>query len=212
MKYLSKFEMAVILLLTPVFSYGQFVSVCDRTPQVRDAIMEKAAVIDSEIECQDDDLLELILPVIEFLDLTGKNITSLKLGDFSGLTSLHSLALTENNLTALPPGIFAGLVLLVFLNLDDNNLTALPPDIFSGLSSLMVLYLDDNELTALPPGIFTGTFLRELTLQRNKLSTLPPGIFEGQAYLIAANLAGNPLSEQTKQSLESSYSGIDFHL
>ena len=46
------------------------------------------------------------------LDLTSQNISSLKLGDFAGLTNLFALILERNALTELPAGIFAGLTAL----------------------------------------------------------------------------------------------------
>ena len=145
--YLNKKGFSLILFLTPFLSYGQFVSVCDRTPQIRDAIMEKIAVIDSEIECQDDDLLKLTLSEIAALELDGKFITFLKSGDFSGLSSLTHLYIYNNDLTSLPPGIFSGLSSLEMLYLDNNSLTSLPPDIFpAGLSRLEVVSMTNNPL------------------------------------------------------------------
>ena len=187
----------ISLFLIPLFSYGQFVSVCDRTPQVKEAIMEKVSKISSEIECQDDDLLELIFTKIQILDLEDKRITSLKLGDFAGLSSLQILSLYNNSLENLPAGVFAGLSSLAILDLHNNSLENLPAGVFAGLSSLGQLWLNNNDLTNLPPNIFAGlSSLRLLSLDNNSLENLPPNIFEGLRLKILY-LRENPLNEQS---------------
>ena len=198
----------IILFLMPFLAYGQFVSVCDRTPQVRDAIMEKAAVIDSEIKCNDDDLLELILPEIKRLSVSFKRVTSLKSGDFSGLSSLENLNFNYNKITSLPPDIFVELSSLKVLWLADNGLTSLPPDIFSGLSSLETLYLGDNKITSLPPDVFNNVpSLDFLSLRNNRLTNVPRGIFDGLPSL-TVTFQGNPLTQKTL--LELKYNNVDF--
>ena len=182
------------LLLIPIFSYGQeFVSVCDRTPQVKDAIMEIVREIDDSIECSDTDLMKLMLSEIEALDLEGggsglitrvfvENIASLKPGDFSGLSSLRQLDLSSNNLTTLPEGIFSGLISLNYLFLRNNNLTTLPQGLFSGLASLEEISMSENNLASLPEGLFSGlASLDTLYLYENNLTSLPQGIFSGLA-------------------------------
>ena len=78
-------------------------NVCDRTTQVRDAIVE-AAERDSCSEVTDADL-----NAIRSLDLSGKAIAELEAGDFSGLSSLRYLYLQNNELTTLPSGVFSDL-------------------------------------------------------------------------------------------------------
>ena len=75
---LSK-KLLIGLFFIPLLSYGQeFVSVCDRTPQVRKVIMRNIGYIDSSIRCWDDDLIKLILPEIGGLKLLREGITSFK--------------------------------------------------------------------------------------------------------------------------------------
>ena len=140
--------------------------VCDRTPEVRDAIVEKVPDVD---DC--GDVTEAHLAEIDgFLDLGGPQetwgvsyglpnpIPELKAGDFSGLSSLEGLWLQANNLTTLPPSLFHGLSSLKTLALNGNPLTALPFGIFSGLTALekLRLSLHYNELTPPPGDLFSG--------------------------------------------------------
>ena len=95
---------AVILLVCGMqgASHGQqnvaleFTPVCDRTPQVRDAIVALVPGID---DCKDVTAAHLSL--INNLNLSEQNITTLKAGDFDGLSSLDSLALYKNRLSSL---------------------------------------------------------------------------------------------------------------
>ena len=122
--------------------------VCDRTQQVRDAIV---AAIDAEA-C--GNVTALQLRDVVRLDLSGKSIASLKSGDFDGLHGLDVLDLSDNSLVSLPAGIFDDLLLLRTLRLHDNSLTTLPDGIFDQLFLLEEITLNDNQLTSLPEGLF----------------------------------------------------------
>ena len=213
MNYLKR-GFSFILFLSPFLSYGQFVSVCDRTPQVRDAIMEKVRQIDFKIECQDNELLRVIISEIKILNLDEKNITFLKPGDFAGLSSLGRLYLGDNRLTSLPPGIFNGLSSLYLLYIDNNFLTSLPPGIFDGLSRLKRLYLGDNRLTSLPLYIFYDLeSLEKLELDDNNFTELDHLLFYWRYLenLETLDLRKNPLSDDTKDYLSREI-GEDFKL
>ena len=187
------------LFFIPLFSFGQveFLSVCDRTPQVRVAIMEKVNAIDSSIECGDADLIPLLLSEIKTLNLTGKNIISLKAGDFSGLSDLRRLTIAINeNLEALPVGIFSGLYSLKYLNLEQNNIRSLVPGTFSDLSAVIHLLLNRNRIESLPAGSFTGlSSVTYLNLSRNRIrNSLVPGSFSGLSSLKELDLHWNEIS------------------
>ena len=122
--------------------------VCDRTQQVRDAIV---AATDAEA-C--GNVTALQLRDVVRLDLSDKSITSLKSGDFDGLHGLDVLDLSDNSLVSLPAGIFDDLLLLRTLRLHDNSLTTLPDGIFDQLFLLEEITLNDNQLTSLPEGLF----------------------------------------------------------
>ena len=172
-------------------SFARFVSVCDRTPDVRNAIV---AAVPNVSDCADVTAADLAK--ITLLDgLYKENITELKVGDFNGLTALTRLNLHDNELSSLPSGIFDGLTALEQLNLDYNDLGSLPSGIFDGLTALEQLNLAGNALSSLPAGIFDDlTALERLYLSGTNLSSLPSGIFDGLTALEQLDLYHNDLS------------------
>ncbi len=94
-------------------------SIGERTPQVRDAIVMATGRNAA-------DIYAIHLRKITSLDLSGQSITSLKSGDFSGLTALTHLNLEDNELNSLPAGIFTDLMALETLRLDRNRIEPLP--------------------------------------------------------------------------------------
>ena len=159
-------------------------------PQVRDAIVALVPGVDSA-----DDVTAAHLSLIKNLNLSEQNITSLKAGDFDGLSSLDSLALYKNELSHLPSDLFSGLSSLSKLDLGNNDLSSLPAGLFSELSSLSWLSLSFNKLGSLPAGLFSGpSSLGMLNLSYNKLSSLPSGLFSELSALRTLNLSSNKLS------------------
>ena len=162
-----KFLALLVLLATavsPVQAQQPDPSVCNRTEQVRDAIV---AALDFDVsDCAD--VIDIHLAGIGVLNLSRRSIETLQEGDFAGLTNLLHLQLSNNSLEALPTGAFFGLPALVFLDLGNNSLEALPAGAFSGLSALVFLDLSNNSLEALPAGVFSGLpSLRFLYLDGN---------------------------------------------
>ena len=111
---------SVIDVNDTTFSAG-FVPVADRTPEVRDAIV--AAVPNVTVAAN---VTESQVGAITSLNLRGKGISSLKTGDFSGMTALTSLNLFRNSLSSLPQGIFDGLTALTSLRLGGNAVDPIP--------------------------------------------------------------------------------------
>ena len=191
--------------------------VCERTPQVRDAIIREAGVG----SCGDVDAKAL--KGILRLNLSCPHppcpaVLSLKAGDFDGLKTLDELDLFRRGLTALPAGVFDRLDSLRLLwlganrlkvqarafdelasletiSLRWNRLTALPVGVFDGLNSLLHIDIHGNRLTALPAGIFDGLHsLQSLWLQDNRLKALPAEIFDGLASLEELYMNNNRLT------------------
>ena len=168
---------------------AEAVGICDRTVQVREAILNQIAGADSCSAVTDADLAA----VTGTLNLEDAGLSSLRAGDFSGLTGLQSLYLGYNQLTALPADIFSGLANLGGLRLTKNKLQALPNGVFTGLVNLDVLDLEYNELQTLPVGAFGGLNLLFLGLEANQFQSLPVGVFDSLSVSLALDLSDNKL-------------------
>ena len=122
--------------------------VCERTSQVRDAIVAASGAANCS-GVSKAHLLEVIS-----LDLSNQDISSLNAGDFNGLVRLETLDLSHNSLTTLPAGAFDDLYLLKTLRLNNNLLTTVPSNAFEQLFLLEDLTLSGNPNLALPGGMF----------------------------------------------------------
>ena len=164
--------------------------ICERTPQVRDKLLEATGVS----ACGQFTPEQLTL--VTRLDLRKTGIHALRARDFSGLSSLQRLSLGENRMTTLPEDVFRGLSGLTWLDLDHNALAALPQTIFRGLGSLETLWLNGNSLTEVPEALFQDlSRLTDLNLGSNSLNSLPQGLFDGLSALQALKLHENSLME-----------------
>ena len=172
----------------PPFPTG---GICDRTPRVRDKLME---ILEAE-DCAAVTAADLAT-VRGGLNLEEPGLASLKAHDFQGLANLKRLYLDENWLEALPEEIFRDLTSLKRLYLHHNQLKSLPSGVFDGLERLEELFLSDNLLTELPEGVFRDlTGLKRLWLDDNHLRTLPSGVFDGLERLEELFLGDNLLTE-----------------
>ena len=181
------FLLTILLVLSSAAQAQTQSGVCDRTPQVRDALV---AIIGGGASCAEVTADQL--GRISVLSLGSERIATLQSGDFAGLTSLEELDLYDNELTALPPNVFAGLTSLRQLNLWHNDLTTLSPNVFADLTNLQYLDLDDNDFTTIPPNVFASLpNLRTLYLNDTRLTTLPPSLFAGLTSLELLVLSGN---------------------
>lgn len=144
------------------------IPVCNRTAQVRDALVAASPVSACGAVTRKH------LAAITSLSLRNKGISTLQPGDFSGLTALTTLDLSYNALTTLPVGVFVDLSALTTVNLSRNALTALTSGAFYGLTALTALDLSHNALATLPAGIFYGLpALPMLSLENNAINPLP---------------------------------------
>ena len=161
----------------------------ERVPAVRDAIV--AAIPDVT---NPDDVTDEQLAKITYLDLTYDGISSLKDGDFEGLTGLTVLNLSDNNLETIPEDILDELTSLLQLQLDGNKFTSFP-SVLSQLPSLETLTIFGNNLGTLPDGVFDGfTSLKRLSISGIGLTSLTVGIFDPLTSLERLNLSKNELT------------------
>ena len=188
--------------------------VCDRTTQVRDAIVTAISGVDdcaavtashlariTELDLADQEISSLNsgdfaqLSALTVLDLEDNELVSLPSGLFGGLSVLEELLLNDNSLRTLPRNIFSGLGRLVRLDISGNDYSSLRSDLLSGLNSLETLDMTDSSLTSLPSGLFSGlTALTSIELQGNELTALPAGIFSGLTALEGIQLHNNRLT------------------
>ena len=133
---------------TPASALSRAGGVCDRTAEVRDAVVAAtgAGACGSVTALQLRDVVSL--------DLSNKSIASLNSGDFDGLYALDVLDMSDNSLMSLPAGVFDDLLLLRTLRLHGNSLPTLPAGIFDQLFLLEEITLNDNQFTSLPEGLF----------------------------------------------------------
>ena len=163
--------------------------ICGRTQQVQDAIFQIVG-LDNCAEVSAADLSR-----IQSLGLNSSEISSLRDGDFDGLSALTSLQLQTNSLSELPAAVFKGLSALTSLQLQTNSLSGLPEAVFDELTALTSLQLQTNSLSGLPADVFDGlTALSDLQLNDNSLSVLRADVFDGLTALETLHLHRNTLS------------------
>ena len=153
-------RITVTINVTEVVENG-IAPVGERTPQVRDAIVH-AAGVDSA-----SDVTEEHLAAITSLDFESKGITSLKTGDFDGLTALTWLSFKFNNITDISP--LAHLTQLTYLTLYHINLVDISP--LENLTALEFLDLANNKIVDIA-ALDELTNLTFLKLNRNTISDI----------------------------------------
>ena len=145
--------------------------VCERTPQVRDALVAKAQANDAAVtDCSDVDATALA--GITDVRLNNQGIAALKPGDFAGLSGVTTLLLSGNALSALPAGVFDGLGAVTVLTLSNNALGAgsLEDGVFEPLTGLSTLNLLFNPgLASFVPKADAGA---DLVLRAGEAATL----------------------------------------
>ena len=175
--------------------------ICDRTPQVRDHILNEIhQAPGADVPGPDcAEVTSVHLASVRHIWLPRVNLTALQEHDFSGLISLRSISLNGNLLTTLPEGVFQGLSKVESLFLNGNSLTTLPEGIFGDLGNLRLLILEHNSLAILPERIFHGLDnLEFLDMSNNFLNSLPEGVFQKLSKVESLDLSDNALTTLPK--------------
>ena len=163
------------------------VSVCQRTPAVRDAIVAQLP----GKSCEALTLLDLQL--VFLLSFRGQRLTSLAPNDFQGLVNLQQLDLSGAiaNVADLEPlASLARLPLLSALFLANNGIRDISP--LANLTQLRELDLNGNAIVDLAP-IAGFKKLRIFSARSNEIEDLAP--LAGLVNLTAMDLTDNSISD-----------------
>ena len=172
----------------------------DRTPAVRDKIVEQAKSV-VPLEEKDringpDDVTVEDLKLIKIMRLRNESLTTLAAGDFNGLTGLLTLDLSGgrnaqnpqgNQITDISP--LAGLTSLTTLYLNDNSITDISA--LDDLTALTTLYLTNNSITVIT-ALDELTALISLGLGNNSITDI--SALAALTALTTLNLTNNSIS------------------
>ena len=196
-----------------------FVSICDRTEQIRLAIQKEVAFqrftygVSGDVRCNAIRTSEL--KEIRSLQIVDKEISSLKPGDFSGLENLKVLNLEGNNINRLDSATLKDLINLESLILAHNAINSLGRelsvlnnlkhvdfsgcristivgDTFSANQKLETVFLPDNQIEELPEGVFMQNHAFQIIdLARNRIRKLPDAFISEKNSLRILDISGN---------------------
>ena len=186
---------ALFLVIAGGKAQAQVPGFCERTTAVRDAIMaELGFFADPQFgESLDDFCGDVTAAELrDYLGpLTLRDIQTMKVGDFDGLTSLSGITFERAQFTELPTGLFGDLASAEYLDFTNNRLRRIRAGTFDGLTAMVDLFLRDNEIEEIEPNAFQPLVnLDNLYIERNRLSTLVTGTFAGLSSLEVLNLQG----------------------
>ena len=155
----------------------------DRTQQVRDAIVAAVPGVYNA-----DDVTAAHLAVITNLDLSAKDITSLKSGDFNGLSALTELDLGSNSINDI--SALEDLSALTELDLSSNSISDISA--LEDLSALTELDLGSNSISDIS-ALEDLSALTKLYLGSNSISDI--SVLEDLSALTELYLGSNSISD-----------------
>lgn len=172
-----------------------FVSICNRTEQVKTAIQKEVALQrftageEGNVRCYAIRSSEL--KKIESLQIAEKEISSLKTGDFAGLHALKILDIEGNKIKSFDASVFSGLTALEYLILARNPLNTIGREL-APLFNLKRIDYSGCRLSSLSAKAFSANEkLEAVFLSENFLNELPEGIFNQNQSLQIIDLSGN---------------------
>jgi Leucine rich repeat len=132
-----------LLLISQALAGAVQADICDRTQQIQDFIVQdrgKASCSD----VNDADLLQ-----VTAIRVPNTGITSIKVGDFAGLTNVQTLNLKRNQISEIPVGVFDDLVNVKVVVLLGNNIHSLPDDFMVANQRVTKIHIFQNAFTAI---------------------------------------------------------------
>lgn len=186
----------LILTISNLLQADDFVSVCDRTPGVREGIRSQVAALSWRPEFIPDcsKITAADLEKVNYLILGEAGLTQITSSDFQGLNNLEDLILSGNKLRDLDPGVFSHLKKLKILSLHNNQFTLINPKALAGLIHLTTISLSHNPLIRIDVNIFGETpSLKFIALANTRIQKFPPGICSKSPHLVSIRLLENRL-------------------
>ena len=148
------------------------VDICDRTPQIEEAILRKITENNQGTRPACDAVTDEQLAAITSIDVSGDRlgsvVTGLMAGDLSDLTGLGSFAASNSRIGMIPEGFFADNSALTSIDLavaqikSDDEVDGLPAALFDHLTGLNSLRLERNYFMSMPPAL-SATSMAKLT-------------------------------------------------
>ena len=199
---ITKFCLIALLLFAVIFGSNvlphrsetveaQASGICDRSPSVRSAILRQL----DNVSC--DEVTSADLATIEFLWIRFF-FGGLATGDLDGLTGLEFLGLSGSNVTPLPATVFQDLGSLELLYVRDGAATELAADSFSGLGGLQSLIFSGPDVTTIDPGALNGlTSVESLSLFVDELTAINEDTFAvlgGSAAFQSLRISGDAIA------------------
>lgn len=188
--------------------------VCDRTPEVRDAILAQLPQSDCSA-VNDEDLGRVRFIAIPAFQRSGQESPWLDLTPPEPCDTQGPLS------SRIPtdwqwPGHFvdcssdsagpSGDALATTRSGGSRALAALKSRDFAGLKNVGVIVIQGTQLQTLPPDVFSGlTNLRQLALLQNRISILPAGVFSNLGALDVLALSSNRITELP----DDAFAGLD---
>ena len=178
----------ILIVILGYFGYSSL-GICDRTPAIRDAIIESlpdvswcGQVNSQHLETiQEIKISEDLTAFIDEKDIYNRPVLRLKARDFDGLINLKTLQILSHSLNPLPENIFGKLSNLKNLSFSSDSL---PVGVFDKNTKLEYISLGASRLASLPVGVFDNNpNLREVHIWYSNLSSLPVGVFDNNPNL-----------------------------
>ena len=199
---IGKFSLMALLLIAAISgSYvspqrsemvdAQATGICGRSSTVQRVILRQL----DNVSC--DEVTSADLATIEFLWIRF-SFGGLATGDMDGLTGLEFLGLSGNNVTPFPATVFQDLNSLEFLYVRDGAASSVAADSFSGLGGLQSLIFSGPNVTTIDPGALNGlTSVESLSLFVDELTAINEDTFAvlgGSAAFQSLRISGDAIA------------------
>ena len=142
---------------------------------------------------------------LQFFNLSGNNILNITKFTFSGFLVLENLDLSRNNISSIECEAFEFTPRMTFLRLRSNRLTEFCSHTFHLLESLLHLDLSNNMISSIQPGtLHNNSVLKWLSLANNRLTEILPDTLRLLHHLRHLDLSNNMMSSIQPDTLHNS--------